>query len=178
MTTLKVPVTPSDHIRGSSTAPVTLLEYGDYECPMCGAAHPIVEELREHFGENLRFAFRNFPLTEVHPHALAAAEIAEFAGSHQRYWEMHDGLFEHQEQLGPELYVALAQALGLSTNALDRSLEANEYLAKLRDDFRGGVRSGVNGTPCFFIDGTRHDASWAFDDLAEAIDVRLDAKAH
>jgi protein-disulfide isomerase len=170
---LKVPVTSGDHVRGPKNAPVTLVEYGDYECPTCSAAHPIVNLVREHFGRKLRFVFRHFPLAAMHPHAESAAETAEFGGSHGQFWEMHDALFENQDQLGSQLYFFLADALQLSAAELQQALAAHAFAAKVRADFLGGVRSGVNGTPTFFINGVRHDGSWAFGDLVTAIDAQL-----
>src|SRR3954453_11571679 len=111
MRTLKVPVTPHDHIRGPAKAPVTLVEYGDYECPYCGLAHTVVQLLLQQFRRQLRFVFRHFPLTQVHPNAEPAAQTAEFAGAHNKFWQMHDGLYENQERLGPPLFLALACAL-------------------------------------------------------------------
>lgn len=166
---VRVPVTLTDHIQGSPRAPVTMVEYGDYECPFCGLAHPIVKRVQKHFGKQLRFAFRHFPLAQVHPHAQSAAETAEFAGAHGRFWQMHDGLYENQDSLGVPLFVALAAALDLSELGLRTALENGTYAPKVRSDFIGGVRSGVNGTPTFFIDGGRHDGSLDFADLITAI---------
>jgi protein-disulfide isomerase len=177
MSTLKVPVTPLDHVKGPANAPVTLVEYGDYECPHCGAAHPIVNLVQEHFGPRLRFVFRHFPLSQVHPHAESAAESAEFAGAHRRFWEMHDGLFENQDRLGLPLLFALVGALGLSELELRAALANGTYAPKVRSDFLGGVRSGVNGTPSFFVNGVRHDGTYAFDELVAAIELRLHARA-
>jgi protein-disulfide isomerase len=177
MSMLKVPVGPQDHVQGPARAPVTLVEYGDYECPHCGAAHPIVKEIQARFERQLRFVFRHFPLSEVHPHAESAAESAEFAGAHGRFWEMHDGLFENQDRLGLPLLAALAEVLGLSDLELREALATRKYAPKVRNDFIGGVRSGVNGTPAFFINGERHDGTYAFEDLAAAVAVRLHAKA-
>ena len=123
MPTLKVPVTDADHSEGGDAkAPVTLVEYGDYECPACGQAYPIVKAVQKHFGRRLRFVFRNFPLTQIHPEAESAAETAEFAAAHGRFWQMHDALYENQDQLGPQLYLALAEQLGLSGAALAEAL--------------------------------------------------------
>jgi protein-disulfide isomerase len=169
MTTLKVPVNSEDHAQGLEGAEVTLVEYGDYECPHCGRAYPIVKEIQEQFGKRLRFIFRNFPLSEMHPHAKAAAEVAEFAGSKEKFWEMHDLLFENQTRLGDPLFATLAKKLGLSPAAMSQSLEGREFEARVRADFSGGVRSGVNGTPTFFINGRRHDDSFDFETLAAAI---------
>jgi protein-disulfide isomerase len=166
-------VTPHDHIRGPADAAVTLVEYGDYECPHCGTANEIVNAVRKHFARKLRFVFRHFPLKEVHPNAQAAAESAEFAAAHERFWEMHDGLYANRERLGRPLLFELARGLQLAESDLQKALETEQYVAKIRSDFRGGVRSGVNGTPTFFIDGRRHDGSFAFDDLVAAIELRL-----
>lgn len=173
MATLKVPVTPADHIQGDEQAPVMLVEYGDYECPHCGHAYPIVKEVQTHFGKRLAFVFRNFPLSEMHPNAEAAAEAAEFAAAQGRFWEMHDGIFENQDVLGRPLLLELAEKLGISTQALDRALNDGEYAPRVKEDFLGGVRSGVNGTPTFFINNHRHDGPFEFEDLVEAIDARL-----
>ncbi|MGB7433856.1 MAG: thioredoxin domain-containing protein [Candidatus Acidiferrum sp.] len=170
---LRVPVGEQDHIQGSPDAPCTLVEYGDYECPHCGHAYPIVKRVQKHFGKKLRFVFRNFPLAEMHPQAESAAETAEFAGTHKKFWEMHDALFENQAQLGPDLYLELAQQLGLASQALRESLESREFLSRVKNDFSGGVRSGVNGTPTFFINGKRHDGAFEYDDLVQAINAVL-----
>jgi protein-disulfide isomerase len=167
---LRVPVGERDHVQGGEDAPCTLVEYGDYECPHCGHAHPIVKRVQKHFGKKLRFVFRNFPLAEMHPHAESAAESAEFAGAQGKFWEMHDALFENQEQLGGALYLKLAQQLGLSPQDLRAAVEKREYLPRVKEDFTGGVRSGVNGTPTFFINGKRHDASFEYEDLVAAIE--------
>ncbi|HEY1979588.1 MAG TPA: thioredoxin domain-containing protein [Xanthobacteraceae bacterium] len=177
MGTLRVPVTQHDHIKGPMNAPATLVEYGDYECPGCGAAHPIVNRVLEHFGSRLRFVFRHFPLTLVHPNAESAAESAEFAGAYRLFWEMHDGIYENQDRLNPPLLFALARALGLSEEELSDALVSEKYAAKIKSDFLSGVRSGVNGTPSFFINGHQHQGSFALNDLVLAIDVRLHAQA-
>jgi protein-disulfide isomerase len=170
---LRVPVGEQDHVQGSADAKCTLVEYGDYECPHCGHAYPIVKRVQKHFATKLRFVFRNFPLAEMHPHAESAAESAEFAGANGKFWEMHDALFENQEQLGGALYLKLAQQLGLSPQDLRAAVEKREYLARVKEDFSGGVRSGVNGTPTFFINGQRHDASFEYEDLVEAVQTAL-----
>lgn len=171
MSTLKIPVGPADHIQGDDNAPVTLVEYGDYECPYCGEAYPIVKRIQKHFGKRLRFVFRNFPLSEMHPHAEFAAETAEFANAHGKFWEMHDLLYENQKRFGGEVFQELTKRLGLSTADLLASLEKREFLAKVKADFSGGARSGVNGTPTFFINGQRHDASYEYQVLADAIEA-------
>ncbi len=158
---LSPPVSARDHVAGSDEAPVTLVEYGDYECPYCGMAYPIVKRAQQELGTQLRFAFRNFPLAESHPHARLAAQAAEAAGAQAKFWEMHDRLFEHQEALEGEDLVGYAQLLGLDTAKFARDLEVGTYTKRVRDDFRNGVRSGVNGTPTFFVNGNRYDRSWA-----------------
>jgi protein-disulfide isomerase len=173
MANLKVPVNAGDHVLGDANAPVTLVEYGDYQCPHCAAAHPVVAQVRQHFGKQLLFVYRHFPLSEVHPMAMSAAEAAEYAGAHGRFWQMHDGLFENQDRLGLPLYLALAEALGLSGAGLRDALASGEYLRKIQADFMGGVRSGVNGTPAFFINGQRHDGPYDFPHLVHAIETRL-----
>jgi protein-disulfide isomerase len=170
---LKVPVTAADHIKGDLNAPVTLVEYGDYQCPACGIAFPIVQNVQRHFGRRLCFVFRNFPLTQAHPEAESAAEAAEFAAAHGRFWEMHDGLYENQASLGPTFYLELAGSLRLPTVDLQGALENGTFRSKVREDFRGGLRSGVNGTPTFFINGGRHDGSFEFEDIVAAISAAL-----
>lgn len=173
MATLKVPVTTDDHAQGSENAPITLVEYGDYQCPDCGRAYPIVKLVQKHFGKRLRFVFRNFPLNEIHANAESAAETAEFAAAHQRFWEMHDGIFENQETLGIPLLLALAKTLGLSAPQLLSALETKECAPRVRQDFLGGAKSGVNGTPTFFINGHRHDEPHDYENLVEAIERQL-----
>jgi protein-disulfide isomerase len=136
-----------DHIRGPKKAPVTLLEYGDFECPYCGQAYPVVEAVRQHMGKDLRFVYRHFPLVNAHPHAEAAAEAAEAAGAQHKFWEMHDMLFEHQD-----------------------ALEDRDLLGpRVREDFMSGVRSGVNGTPSFFINGLRYDGPRDVESMVAAV---------
>ena len=169
MAKLTVPVGPGDHVQGPVDAPVTLVEYGDYECPHCGRVYPIIKVLQKEFGNRLRFVFRNFPLRELHPLAEAAAETAEFAAEHKKFWEMHDLIFENQSALSERLLGQLAERLGLDANALRESMRSGEFSERVAHDFSGGVRSGVNGTPTFFINGARHDGSFDFATLSEAI---------
>ncbi len=170
---LKIPVGPQDHVQGDPNAKCTLVEYGDYECPHCGRAYPIVKRIQKHFGKRMKFVFRNFPLGEMHPHAESAAETAEFAGAHGKYWEMHDLLFENQEALGGALYFKLATQLKLDPEKLREAVEKREYAAHVKTDFTGGVRSGVNGTPTFFINGERHDLPFDYEDLLGAIESSI-----
>ena len=173
MATLKIPVTSRDHIQGEADAPVVLVEYGDYECPYCGDAYPIVNRVLQHFGPKLRYVFRHFPLTQVHPDAEPAAECAEFAGAHKHFWEMHDGLYRNQDRLGPALLFALAEALGLPQSELRDAIVTEKYAPKIKGDFLGGVRSGVNGTPSFFVNGRQHEGSFEFAHLVAAIEQHL-----
>jgi protein-disulfide isomerase len=173
MANLKVPVAPADHALGDEPAPVTLVEYGDYECPHCRHAHPIVKAVRKHFGKQLRLVYRHFPLTQIHLQAESAAEAAEFAGVNGRFWEMHDGIFENQDRLGIPVLTELAEGLGLSAEELAAALESGEFAPVVKAQFLGGVRSGVNGTPTFFINGHRHEGMNEFEDLVEAIDAAL-----
>ena len=161
---LMPPVSERDHAAGDPNAPVTLVEYGDYECPHCGAAYPIVKSIQHRLGKKLRFVFRNFPLAESHPHARRAAEAAEAAADQGKFWQMHDALFENQGQLEDDDILALARRLKLDADAIARALEEGTYTARVRSDFRGGVRSGVNGTPTFFINGERYDGAWPDED--------------
>jgi protein-disulfide isomerase len=154
---------------------VTLVEYGDYECGFCAAAHPNVVLVQQRFRNELSFVFRHFPLTQIHPTAETAAETAEFAGARGLFWEMHEGIYENHDRFGLPLLFSLATALGLSETALRDALAIRQFAGKVRDDFLGGVRSGVNATPTFFINGQRHDGSYAFEELAAAIDLRLHA---
>jgi protein-disulfide isomerase len=172
---LRVPVDKSDHAQGPADAPVTLVEYGDYQCPYCGAAYPVVKQLQERFGDDLRFVFRNFPLQQVHENAMSAAMTAEFAATKGRFWEAHDALYENQEQLGQELYTAIAAQLGLNAGELNAALDSDTIFAKVKKDFDGGVRSGVNGTPSFFVNGTRYDGPRDFETMAEALDLAIAA---
>jgi len=173
MARLKAPVTSGDHLFGREDAPVTLVEYGDYQCPHCGRAYPIVNALLENFGDQLLYVYRHFPLAQIHPEAEPAAECAESAGAHKRFWEMHAGLFENQDQLGLPLFQELAEELGLSSAGLLRDLQAGKYMPVVREHFMGGVRSGVNGTPTFFINGERHEGAFDFEFLAAAITREL-----
>ena len=169
---LSLPVTERDHAQGSAEAPLTLVEYGDYECPHCGRAYPIVKEVQRRLGPKLRFVFRNFPLAEMHPHAQHAAEAAEAAAAQECFWEMHDALFEHQRSLDDRHLVQYAQTLGLDPQRFQQDLTSHTYAGRVREDFRSGVKSGVNGTPTFFINGVRHDDAWDIETLTEALLAR------
>jgi protein-disulfide isomerase len=167
---LVVPVTDRDHMLGPIDAPLTLVEYGDYQCPFCARAHPIVGELLRRRQGTVRFVYRHFPLTNVHPFAEMAAEAAEAAGAERRFWPMHDWLFEHQDELDAATILAGAEALGLDDEAIAEAIRGRRYLDKVRSDFVGGVHSGVNGTPTFFINGVRHDGGYSLEELEFAVD--------
>src|SRR5215469_6813397 len=152
-----LPMPDRDHIQGPIDAPIMLLEYGDYECPYCGEAYPVVKDIQERLGKRLCFAFRNFPLVNSHSHAQRAAEAAESAGAQGRFWQMHDLLYENQDALGDEDLARYASALALDPQRLTRELEAGTHAARVREDFRSGARLDVNGTPSFFINGVRYD---------------------
>lgn len=169
MAELRVPVSGADHIRGAANGRVVLVEYGDYECPYCRLAHVQVLRLGRHFGDELTYVFRHFPLTEIHPMAEPAAETAEFAGAQGRFWDMHDAIYAHQDQLSLPFLIGAAQALGLPERDFEVALETNTYAPRVAQDFLSGVRSGVNGTPTFFINGYRHDGPFDYEHLAEAV---------
>lgn len=167
---LKKEVTQEDHIQGDKNAQITLVEYGDYECPYCGMAYPIVKRIQKHFGNRLRFVCRNFPLTESHPHAVIAAMTAEFASTDQKFWEMHDLLYENQDALDIPDLLGYASKLDLSAEDLQAAIENESFASKIQSDFMSGVRSGVNGTPSFYINGNRHNGSFEYEDLLNAIE--------
>jgi protein-disulfide isomerase len=159
-----------DHIQGPAEAAVTLVEYGDYECPYCGAAYPIIKELQTRMGDRLRFVFRNFPITTSHPHAEQAAEAAEAAAIQGPFWQMHDLLYENQKRLRDQDLRAYAENLGLDLDSFDKELAEHVHAARVREDFMSGVRSGVNGTPTFYINGARHDDSYDPEILLAALE--------
>jgi protein-disulfide isomerase len=158
-----------DHIIGKPTALVTLVEYGDYECPHCQQAHFVLQELMTQLSDQVRLAFRNFPLAEIHPHAARAAEAAEGAGAQGTFWDMHDTLFERQEALGDEDLLTYAAEIGLDLQRFQFELFNGMHRPRVRQDFIDGVRSGVNGTPTFFINGERHDGPWDLHSLSNLI---------
>jgi protein-disulfide isomerase len=166
---LVLPIGGRDHVLGPPDAPATLVEYGDYQCPHCGAAHPVVKAVLRHLGRNVRFAFRHFPLAEIHPYALLAAEAAEAAGAQGKFWEMHDLLFENQDALEDRNLLRYAEALDLDMPRFVAELAEHTWEPRVREDFMTGVRSGVNGTPTFFINGLRHDGPWDAESLIEAL---------
>jgi protein-disulfide isomerase len=148
--------TSRDRIRGSKTAPVTLLQFGDYQCPHCGVAHRVVDAVRRHLGRQLRFVYRHFPLAQIHPRAQRAAEAAESAGAQGEFWEMHDMLFEHQDALDDDDLILYAVEIGIDAGRFARSLAAGAHRARVREDVMSAVQGGVTATPTFFINGIRH----------------------
>lgn len=166
---LTVPIEGRDHIQGNISAPITLLEYGDYECPYCGEAYPLVKEIQERLGKKLCFAFRNFPLANSHPHAVHAAEASEAADAQGRFWEMHDLLFENQNALEDEDLAQYASALGLDAERVIREVQSGQHQARVKEDFKSGMRAGVNGTPSFFINGERYDGPRDLETFLEAL---------
>ncbi len=167
---LTLPVAEArDHIQGAPDAAVTLVEYGDYECPYCGAAYPIVKELQAELGDSLRFVFRNFPITTAHPHAQQAAEAAEAAAAQGQFWPMHDLVYENQQRLDAEDLLAYAGRLGLDVERFERELGEHAHAERVHEDFMSGVRSGVNGTPTFFMNGVRHDDSFDLETMLAAL---------
>jgi protein-disulfide isomerase len=173
MATLKTPIGDQDHIQGNAKATCTLLEYGDYECPHCGAAYPLVKQIQKHFGKRLRFVYRNFPMAQLHPNAEAAAVVAEFAATHGKFWEMHDLLFENQDRLGDELFAELAAKLSLDVKEMQEAMAKRTLTNHVRADFTSGIRSGVNGTPTFFINDQRYDRPRDYATMVSAIEEAL-----
>src|SRR5829696_5560609 len=148
LATLSPPVDPArDHVRGSIDAPATLVEYGDFQCPYCGDAYPVVREVLERFGDQLSFVFRHMPLGDLHPRAQPAAQAAEAAGAQDRFWEMHDRLFTHQLELADAQLRSHAEAIGLDLDRFDRELREGAHAARVEEDYRSGVRSGIPSTP-------------------------------
>lgn len=166
---LTVPLSSRDHILGRPTASVSLLEYGDYECPACGRAQPVVESVLSEVGQRLCFAFRHFPLTNVHPHAEPAAQTAEAAAADGKFWEMHQVLFANQDALDYDDLAEYASEVGLDAGRLIRDVMAGHYAGRIREDFQSGVRSGVNGTPSFFINGRRYDGPLGVEPMVMAL---------
>jgi protein-disulfide isomerase len=170
---LAVPVQPADHHLGPANAKVTLVEYGDLECPNCKVAAPAVRLLLAHFSGKLRFVFRHFPLQEVHPHALQAALAAEAAGGQGKFWPMHDLLFGNQSHLEPTHLRGYAQRIELDMVRFDADMADELYLQRIREQIDGGARSGVRATPTFFVNGRLHDVSYGVHSLRSVIDATL-----
>jgi protein-disulfide isomerase len=174
LVTLTTSISARDHIQGRDDAPVTLLEYADYQCPYCGAVHPVIKRLQKALGKKLRFVFRNFPLTHSHPYALLAAEAAEAAGLQGKFWEMHDVIFENQTSLEPEILPAWAHQAGVDVAKFAKDIGQPAITQRIKDDYASGNESGVDGTPSFFINGIRFAGDDTFESLRAAL---LDAEA-
>jgi len=169
MVQLTLPVGERDHVQGLEDAPVTLIEYGDYQCSNCRQVHFIVKEIQQRLGKQLRFAFRHFPLMAIHPYAQYAAEIAEAASAQGRFWEIHEFLFEYQQTLGGTFVLKYSTQLGLDSDQLEQEVAEHRYAQLVREDLRSGISSGVNGTPTFFINRIRYEGPWNLERLLAAI---------
>ena len=170
---LLVPDEATDHLRGPASAPVTLIEYGDFECPACTQAHGALGIMRSHFGPRLRFAYRHFPLTEVHPHAELAAEAAEAAGAQGKFWPMHDLLFTHSPHLKEKQLIGYAEQAGLDMARYQNEMNDHVYLQRVKEHMLSGRHFGVRSTPAFFVNGVFADVSFGLQHLHEAIDQAL-----
>ena len=173
MTKLFVPVSINDHVQGNSNSSLELVEYGDYECPYCGKAHPIVKSIQQKLGPDLKFVFRNFPLSKIHPHAFSAAVATEAAAKQDKFWEMHDIIYENQRTLSIENIIQFARTIGLDLDRFQNDMQQKELADKVSKDFESGMRSGVNGTPTFFINGKRYDGDWTGDQLFQYLEDLL-----
>lgn len=156
---LKPSVNTNDHAQGNNNADLVIVEYGDYQCPYCGAAYPILKELMREFGGQVKFVFRNFPLSEMHQYARPAAIAAEAANLQGKFWEMHDAIYENQQNLNENFLMKLAEKLELNIPQFEEDLQKVELEEKVDSDFESGVMSGVNGTPSFFINGNKFNGS-------------------
>lgn len=172
-TQLKPAVSSKDHVQGANNAPIELVEYGDYQCSYCGQAYPIVKAVQQAMGNNLKFVFRNFPLIEVHPNAQNAALAAEAAAMENKFWQMHDMLYENQAQLDPQDLASYAKKVGLNLTKFEKDYESGTASGKVESDFESGVRSGVNGTPSFFINGEKYEGDWSEDGLTQYLQSLL-----
>jgi protein-disulfide isomerase len=164
---LSIPVGPDDHSIGPLDAKLTVVEYGDYQCPYCGQAFPIVEKLRTTFADSMRLIFRNLPLSDVHPHAEAAAETAEAAGLQGKFWEMHDALFVNQRDLSDAALRRYVADVGADVDQAAKDIADGGPRQRVEADFEGAIRSGANGTPTFFVNGERYDGSWMYEPFSE-----------
>jgi protein-disulfide isomerase len=167
---LTVPVSDADHRLGPATAPVVLIEYGDYECPYCLNAQPVVKEVRRRLGDRLAFVFRHFPQNSIHPHASTAAQAAEAAAAQGKFWEMHELLYRHRQELADLDLTHLALGLGLEVYRFESDMQGAAAARHIRADFAGGLESGVKGTPTFFINGCRHDGPAEVESIVAAIE--------
>jgi protein-disulfide isomerase len=176
MAKLKPPVSPQDHVKGDLHAPVVLVEYGDFQCPHCGAAFPIVNQIEKDYKDKLAFVFRHFPLAESHPYAQAAAVASEAAAKQGKFWEMHSLIFRNQDQLGFEMLLALAESLKLDMKAFQHDFKDPALFKIVEDSFESGIVSGVNGTPSFYINGAKYNGSYDYESMTQAIEHALSVK--
>ena len=167
MNQLTPPVSNKDHMQGNKEAPLTLVEYGDYQCEHCGHAYPIIKQVQQALGNQLRFVYRNFPLSEAHPDAFKAAVAAEAAALQHRFWEMHDSIFENQYALSWNDLFAYAQNIKLDMRQFEADVQKDSIAERVEADFESGIRSGVNGTPSFFINGEKYEGSWEASELID-----------
>jgi protein-disulfide isomerase len=171
---LTPPVNKNDHIHGPHNAATELVQYGDFQCPHCGMAYPVVKEILKAFQGQIKFIFRHFPLSNVHEYAVPAAIAAEAAGRQKKFWEMHDVIYENQSELSNHALAEWAAEIGLDMVAFKRDIKDDALLEKVENDFESGVRSGVNGTPSFFINGYKYNGDYGFDSLFKAIEMSID----
>ena len=157
----------TDHMRGSINAPISIIEYGDYECPYTGMAYPIVKEISNRFNNKVLFVFRNFPLNYIHPHAQHAAEAAEAAAAQDKFWQMHDYLFEHQNALDDSHLLQYAKKVGLDLSKFKKDMTGHVYAPLIEKSLKGGIDDGVEGTPTFFVNGKRYEDSWDLETLSD-----------
>jgi protein-disulfide isomerase len=170
MSGLKPPFNKADHYLGSPESPVQFVEFGDFQCPHCGAAYPMLKEIKKRYGSDMLFIFRHFPLTEVHPFAQLAAIATEAAARQGKFWEMHDLIFENQASLSREMLIGLAKVIHLEMKMFREDLEDPKLFEKVEFDFESGIKSGVNGTPSFYINGEKYNGPYTFQALAHAVD--------
>lgn len=164
-----VAIQPWDHVQGPADAPVTILEYGDYECPYCGRAFPILKQIRETLGDHVRLAFRHFPLNNVHPHASVAAQAAESAGAQGKFWEMHELLFEHQDALETHDFDRYALRLGLEVYQFQADLSSDRFARRVERDYASGVKNQVKKTPTLFINGKKYEGALELEAIVAAV---------
>ena len=171
---LSIPVGPDDHSRGPLDAKLTVVEYGDYQCPYCGQAYPIVEQLLSTFDGSMRLIFRNLPLADMHPHAEAAAEMAEAVALQGKFWDIHDALYENQRDLSDASILRYVEGVGADVDEATKAVAGGGPRQRVETDFEGAIRSGANGTPTFFVNGVRYDGSWMYEPFSEYLSELLD----
>jgi len=161
----------NEHIQGSIDLPISLIEYGDYECPYTGMAYPIVKEIMKRFKNKIYFVYRNFPLNDIHPHAQHAAEAAEAAAAQDKFWQMHDYLFEHQKALDDSHLLQYAKKVGLDLNKFKKEMTGHVYAPLIEKSLKSGIDHGVEGTPTFFVNGKRYEDSWDLETFSDFLNT-------